>query len=65
MKHLQRGDIDKVRPKFRPMVRDAWNNGEQVPYSIIHLSDEPLTKSDIDCAKKLAKKYKWKIGWQV
>lgn len=55
---LQRKDLDKVKPKFRKMVQDAWDSGESVPYSVIYLSDAPLSKSDIKWAKNLIKTHK-------
>ncbi len=56
MRLLQKQDIDKVRPKFRQMVLDAWKKGEQVPYSVICLSDEVPTEEDIEWAQKLIDK---------
>jgi len=53
MKALQKEDIDKVAPKFRPMVLEAWNRGEEVPESVTLLSDSPLTKEDIRWAKAI------------
>jgi hypothetical protein len=52
MKLLDRKDIDKVRPKFQPLVLEAWKNGEDVPYGVTYLSDAPLTEKDIEWAKK-------------
>lgn len=56
MNILKREDIDKVRPKFKNMVLDAWNRGEDVPCGVIYLSDEPPTKEDMEWANKIIKK---------
>ncbi len=57
MKLLQREDIDKVRPKFRDSVLEAWDRGEDVPYGVIYLSDAPLTQEDIDWAHRVIKNF--------
>jgi hypothetical protein len=54
MKTLEREDINKVRPKFRQLVLDAWKKGEEVPYGVIYLSDAPLTEEDIAWARSLS-----------
>lgn len=55
MKFLDRKDIDKVRPKFRKMVEDAWNQGEQVPYSVTCLSDKPFSQKQIQRFQEIAR----------
>ena len=58
MKYLKKSDLNLVKPKFRQKVLDAWAAGEQVPHSVIYLSDAPPTQKDIDYAKKLIKQHK-------
>ena len=55
MNILKKEDIDKVRPKFRDMVLDAWKRGEEVPYGVTYLSNEPPTKEDMEWANKIIK----------
>jgi len=57
MKTLNREDIDKVDPKFRDMVLEAWKNGEDVPYAVTYLSSRPLTEKELEWANKIIKEY--------
>lgn len=57
MKTLNREDIEKVRPRFRPMVLKAWENGEEVPESLTLISDSPLTIWEIQRGIELAKQW--------
>lgn len=45
-KFLSREDLEKVEPQFREMVEEAWENGEDVPYGVIFLSNRPLTERE-------------------
>jgi hypothetical protein len=60
MNILKKEDIDKVDPKFRDMVLDAWKNGEEVPYGVVYLSSEPPTEEEMAWANWIVKKYKIK-----
>jgi hypothetical protein len=51
MELLKREEVDKVDPKFRPMVIEAFDKGEEVPYSVVYLSSEPITEKDIEWVK--------------
>ena len=55
MKILKREDIDKVDPKFRQMVLDAWEKGEEVPAGVALLSSAPLNEQDLAFVEKHAK----------
>jgi len=54
---LSTSDLDKVAPKFRQMVLDAWAKGEAVPYGVIYLSDRPPTPEEIEFSKELEKMF--------
>jgi len=53
MKTLKKKDINKARPKFRPMVRE-------VPALIVLISDGPLTQNDMQEGRRLAINTAWK-----
>ena len=57
-KLLQREDINLVKPKFRDIVIEAWNNGEDVPYGVIYLDDRDPTEEEIDHIRQLIKEGK-------
>jgi hypothetical protein len=48
MKILQKNDLNKVAPKFRKMVVEAWNKGEDVPWGVTLLSDKPLSSKELN-----------------
>jgi hypothetical protein len=50
---LQKEQLHLVSPKFRKMVSDAWDRGENVPYGVIYLSEVPPTPEDIEWVHKL------------
>jgi hypothetical protein len=54
MQILERKDIDKVKPRFQAIVKEAWNRGEEVPLGVIYLSDAPISKKDIAWARSLS-----------
>jgi hypothetical protein len=56
MKYLQKNDINLVKPKFRKMVQEAWDRGEDVPYGVIYLSDRETDAKDIEIVKDLIEK---------
>lgn len=60
MRILKRSELDKVAPKFRQMVVDSWDRGEIVPWGVVLLSDQPLTKKDVLRAGEIARRLKLK-----
>jgi len=61
MKILQKEDLNKVDVKFRHAVSDAWNKGEDVPYSVIYLSSELPSEKVIKRTQELIKKHNWDV----
>ena len=57
MKYLKKNQLSLVKPKFRPMVSEAWARGEKVPFGVTSLSDEPLTEIDIEQVERIIKIY--------
>lgn len=54
---LQEKDLDKVAHRFRDMVLEAWKRGEDIPYSIINLSDKNITQKELDRVDEIVKFY--------
>lgn len=52
MKNLEKHELELVNPKFRQMVQEAWNRGEDILSEVIYLSDDPITDDDIKWAKQ-------------
>ena len=61
MKLLQKEDLNLVKPSLRKTVQEAWDKGEDVPYGVIYLSNDPLPESVIKRAKELNEKYHWEV----
>jgi len=57
-KYLDKEDLYLVKPKFREMAKLALDCGECVPYSIIYLSDAPLTESEIEQVQDFIRRHK-------
>ena len=52
MKILEKHQLNKVSIKYKSWVEEAWNNGEEVPFGVMFLSDEDLTHKEIECIKR-------------
>ena len=52
---LGRDELHLVRPRFRAVVEEAWARGENVPRSVVYLSDRELTAEEIEVGRALAK----------
>lgn len=55
MKYLKKSDLHLVKSIFRKTVEKALNSGGKVPYSVIYLSDDPLTPKEIKQCQKIIK----------
>ena len=57
MNILGKDQLHLVKPMFRKMVQAAWDRGEDVPYGVVLLSDEPPTEAELVRTREVAKKY--------
>jgi hypothetical protein len=53
MKILRGKDLSKVNPSFQKSVIESWLKGEDVPHSVIFLSETKINKSDIKAVKRV------------
>jgi hypothetical protein len=53
MKYLKKSDLNKVHPKFRQTAQTDLENGEDVPYGVVYLTDRKPSKKEIEHVKKL------------
>jgi hypothetical protein len=58
-KYLNKNQLHLVKPKFRKMIKDALENGEKVPYSVVYISDKKISKRELQLINDLNIKYKW------
>lgn len=56
MRLLQRDELEQVKPRFRGMVQEAWERGEDVPYGVTWLDDRPLTPAELRYGVQLARR---------
>jgi hypothetical protein len=52
MKILEKSQLNKVSKKYKSWVEESWNEGGEVPFGIMFLSDEDLTFKEIECIKR-------------
>lgn len=54
---LKRGELERVKPKFRALVEAAWANGEDVPYGVVYLDDREPTEMERVIGLEIAKRW--------
>jgi hypothetical protein len=53
MRMLDRCDLERVKPRFRPLVEAAWARGEEVPWAVVLLDDRELTAAEKQRGREL------------